>query len=383
MGKRILWHGISPYRRTGYGVQTRLFAPLLRDLGYEVVIAQMGNSLPGDLAEFDGIPIIGPGDSAYELPRPMHIRQAFGGKNPDLIWIFKDAWVLGPLAGANGKDVTAQYRPYNAAMWLMVDYSDRLGAGDAAFLRAFSGTPVAAARHGVRMLEDAGYKNVAFTPCGIDTDFWTPGSKKEARALLGLPDGAFIAGLNAMNLGQPSRKAFDEQLTGFAMFRAQHPGALLLAHTMPDNPEGTPLRPIAEQLGIKDAVKWAGSMDQSELDMRNWYRSLDVLLNATYAEGFGLPICEAIACGVPAIVTDCSAMSEKIAPGAGWLVKGQQFYVPGHEARWTVPSIPGIAGALEKAARARLIDPASTAGIFDSQQIAWRYFKPLLEELTA
>lgn len=380
---RILWHGISPYRRTGYGVQTRLFAPLIRDLGHDVVVCQMGHSLPGDLPEFDGIPIIGPGDTAYELPRPMQVRAAFGGKNPDLIWIFKDAWALGPLAGKNGKDVTAQYRAWNTAIWLMIDYSDRIGLGDLLFCQQFGGTPVAAARHGVRMLQQAGFKDPAYVPCGVDTDFWTPGDKQEARALLGLPQGAFIAGLNAQNLGQPSRKAFAEQFEGFAMFRARHSGALLLAHTSPDNPEGTPLRPLAAQLGITDAVKWAGHMDMDELQMRNWYRALDVYMNATYAEGFGLTICEAISCGTPAIVTNCSAMAEKITPGSGWLVNGQQFYVPMHEARWTVPSIPGIAGALEKAARPRLADPAASADMFDAQRIALRFFKPLLEELTA
>ena len=55
------------------------------------------------------------------------------------------------------------------------------------------------------------------------------------------------------------------------------------------------------------------------------YATLDVLLNASMGEGFGLTVLEAQACGVPAIVTDFTAMSEVC--GAGWKV--------GYERHWT------------------------------------------------
>ena len=50
-----------------------------------------------------------------------------------------------------------------------------------------------------------------------------------------------------------------------------------------------------------------------------------MLLNASMGEGFGLTVLEAQACGVPAIVTDFTAMSEVC--GAGWKV--------GYERHWT------------------------------------------------
>ena len=53
--------------------------------------------------------------------------------------------------------------------------------------------------------------------------------------------------------------------------------------------------------------------------MADVYSSLDVLLNPAMGEGFGLPVLEAQACGVPAIVTDFTAMSEVC--GAGWKVR--------------------------------------------------------------
>ena len=60
-------------------------------------------------------------------------------------------------------------------------------------------------------------------------------------------------------------------------------------------------------------------------EMAAIYSSLDVLLNASMGEGFGLTVLEAQACGVPAIVTDFTAMSEVC--GAGWKV--------GYERHWT------------------------------------------------
>jgi glycosyltransferase involved in cell wall biosynthesis len=368
---RILWHGISPYQRTGYGVQARLFAPLIAALGHRVAVAQMGPPHPADShGEFDGIPVIGPSAAGeYRLPPDRDIRAALGG-NPDLIVTLKDPYVL----------PAGQYRGRNVASLCPVDCHP-MSVQDRRWFAASGAVPVAISRDGQARIRDAGFDPL-FAPHGVDTAFWVPGDQGEARDLLGLPRGMFIAGINAMNLGQPSRKAFYEQLAGFAGFHVKHPGALLLAHTNPDQPDGTALRPIARQLGIEDAVIFGRDMLQSETQMRTWYRSLDVLLNATYGEGFGIPAAEAVCCRVPVIGTDCSALTENIPPGAGWLVKGQPLWVPAHEASWTAPSIPGITGALEKALRTRLHPAPGLAAQWDAQAIITRYWKPLIEELT-
>ena len=375
---RILWHGISPYRRTGYGVQCRLFAPLIRDLGHTLAIAEMGEPHPVDKgAEFDGIPVIrAAGRAEYELPRPAVIRAALGG-NPDLIIVLKDAWVLPP----------AQYRPWNTAVWVNID-CEPMGAPDRAFFEQSGAVPVAVARHGLSMLRGAGLKNARYVPHGVDTEFWRPGDQGEARELLGLPAGAFIAGLNGMNLGTVPRKAFYEQFAAFAQFRNRlRPDALLLAHTNAEHPEGINLRRITEHLGITDAVKFAAHANMTELQLRSWYRSLDVLMNATYGEGFGIPVVEALACGVPVIGTDCTALTEKIPTGAGWLVSGQKFWNDVHGACWTVPHIGELTAKLDRAAQRknapRQAACRNAALPYDCAQVAREHWKPLIEELTA
>ena len=375
---RILWFGISPYRRTGYGVQTRIFAPLFRDLGHRVAIAQMGARHPADTtASFDGIPIIGPGPREYHLPRPAEIRGALGGE-PDLIVVLKDAWVLPP----------AQFKPYNVAVWLNIE-CDPMGVPDRVFFERSGARPVCVSRYGRAAARAAGLAPL-YVPHGIDTGFWCPGDRAAARELLRLDRGAFVAGLNGMNLGIVPRKGFYESFRAFAEFRNRlQPGALLLVHSDPEayryegDNRGVNLRRLAEVCGISDAVKFGAHTNMTELQMRAWYRSLDVLLNASYGEGFGVPIVEALSCGVPVIGTDCTAMPEKIPPGAGWLVTGQPFWNEVHGATWTVPSIGQITAQLAKAAAGKGSAAVcrATALAYDAEEVLSKYWEPALGEL--
>ena len=68
-----------------------------------------------------------------------------------------------------------------------------------------------------------------------------------------------------------------------------------------------------------------------------WYNSCDVLSNAGYGEGFGLPAIEAQACGVPVILSDGSTGPELVGPG--WLVKTQAAWNETHRAQWHTPII--------------------------------------------
>ena len=100
------------------------------------------------------------------------------------------------------------------------------------------------------------------------------------------------------------------------------------------------LQRLAARLGIEDSVRFTDQYAQVSGLMRpahmaEWYNILDVFSNCAYGEGFGIPIIEAAACGVPAVVTDCSAMSEL--KGPGWSVQGEPFWNPVHEAWWVKP----------------------------------------------
>lgn len=382
---RILWHSPPPTVPFAYAIQTALFAPRIRDLGHEVVISQMSGSPLGG-TEYEGVPIIGnfrlprredaPQPQVdYQLPRPMEIRAAFGGKNPHIVIALKDAWVLD----------RASYKMWPSAVWLNFDSESRLGMGidDRDFFDKTGTRPLPVSRWGLAMCHRGGYDDAVYIPHGIEMDQWSPpADKAAAKRRLGIGADTFVAGINAANMGRPPRKAFAEQFAGFARFHVKHPESVLLVNCLAENPDGINLRAVAEDRGILDCVHFP-AMWQDHQAMVTWYQALDVLLQCTYGEGFGVPVVEAHACGVPVIASDCSALSEKIRPGIGWLVGGVNFWNPASEGDWLVPDPRQIAAALEKALRT----PAQpqlcvdAAAEYDCDRIVTEYWKPFLDTL--
>lgn len=390
---RILWHGIGPWHKTAYGQLTALFVPRLAQLGHEVGIAVMGRRGVDDnparahpdsvlhTGQWQGHELVLPpvcGDHPhgqcpedcwvqFALPRPAAIREAFGGRNPDLVLVLKDPWVLTPDS----------YLGFSTAVWVNIDCKP-LGVPDAGFFRASGARPIAVSRFGLSMLRAAGFSDALYVPHGIDPAVWTPGDRGEARDLLGLPRDAYIAGINAANIGP--RKAWGEQFAAFAAYRKMHPKqeSLLLVHATPDHREGINLYDLADHLGILGSVKFGSGGNMTPAQMVTWYRSLDDLLACSYGEGFGMPIAEALACGIPVIGTDCSAITEKILPGCGYLVSGQQWWHPQFRAWWTIPRIGEITA---KMARRTAPVPEEYRGRYDANMITRDYWKPILEEL--
>jgi glycosyltransferase involved in cell wall biosynthesis len=377
---------------------TREFVPRIRDLGHEVVLSLFGEP---DLKDgkpnprstlrhpdhagiratgmWEGMRVIGPSPAGeFRLPDRGVIWDAFGGHDPDLVLVLKDAWVLNPR----------DYRDRNTAIWLAFD-TEPLGVPDRGFFAMSGARAVCVSAAGQQMARDAGRQwaidgltRALYVPHGIDTGIWSPGDQRAARSLLGLPEEVFIAGICAANIGP--RKAWGEQLGGFAAYRQSDPGAMLLLHTAPQHDEGMNLRDLRSHLDLDAAAPFGAHTAMDDPQMVNWYRSLDVLLAATYGEGFGIPIVEAQACGVPVIGTACSAISEKIPKGAGWLVQGQQWWNPHHQAWWTIPSQNGITRALHRAAERRCWPPARIrehALQYDAAEVTKVHWEPVLAEL--
>jgi glycosyltransferase involved in cell wall biosynthesis len=79
---------------------------------------------------------------------------------------------------------------------------------------------------------------------------------------------------------------------------------------------------------------------------------MDVVSNATYGEGFGLPAVEAQACGTPVIVSR-GTTGPQLAGPARWLVPVQRRWNWVHGAWWHAPSEDGILARYEQAWQAR------------------------------
>jgi len=386
---RILCAGVGPWHTSAYGQQWDLFASRIRDLlGHEVAIWYFGRKGTDDNPAtahprsraaiksglWKGMRVAGAGSSEFAMPTPAEARELFGGQDPDLILCLKDPFILR----------IGDYKGRPCAVWANVDCTP-LGYGDRQFFSSSGASPIATSRFGIRQLEDAGFAS-RYVPHGIDLSLWRPPeSKAAAKEWIGLPPDAFVAGICAMNTGTVSRKAFYEQMAGFSQFteRGRVPDCYLLMHTRPDDPAGIDLRAVARHLGIEHQVLFAKHDQQRPADLLTWYQSLDVLLSATYGEGFGVPVIEALACGVPVIGSRNSATTEKIGPGCGWLVNCQPFWHPEFRAEWRIPRIGEIAAALGNAQGFRLQAPAGAVASYDADYVTLNHWKPVLDELGA
>jgi hypothetical protein len=134
---------------------------------------------------------------------------------------------------------------------------------------------------------------------------------------------------------------------------------------------------IADQYGMLHAPHGPEEMAQI-------YSAMDVLVNPSFGEGFGIPIIEAQACGVPVIVNDFTAMPELC--GAGWRVKHQPYW-SGLGSWQAIPNVDDIAAALEEcySAPAQQRDKLSKmarrhAMRYNLPRVAKQYMLPALRE---
>jgi len=159
---------------------------------------------------------------------------------------------------------------------------------------------------------------------------------------------------------------------------------------------GINLLPEIMKLGLGEAIRWpdrsmiaegvpewAGDDYVGGWDMVKLYNAADVLLFCTGGEGFGLPLIEAQACGIPVVTTDYAAAPEQV--GAGLTVKADDYVIintPG--VRRALTSIDGMAEALTKimnSDREKLARRASRfAERYSWENVMKRYYTPFLEE---
>ena len=328
---RVLWHSHSPLAATGYGTPTALWLPVLRDLGYEVTASAFtGQSMDFTLG---GIEVINTAENEF-TGRPLADLAA--RIKPDILITLMDIWVYPPHV----IDQTG----IPAVNWIPVDTTP-LSVLDERYFRQSTAFPVAMSEYGARTLEAAGI-DAAAIPYAFNPAVFRPdqADRDTARREAGL-DGKFTVGINAANV---ERKAWPEQLSGYARLWREHPGeVVLLARTSREG--AVDLAAVVRALGLPpEAIRWGFCGDLNGPSLASWYRTLDVLCSATCAEGFCMPVAEAQACNTPVIVTDAPPVSEE-AGRHGRKVPCEPAWHQGHQAWWHRPSVTGIHQALEDA----------------------------------
>jgi glycosyltransferase involved in cell wall biosynthesis len=388
---RILWHSVAPWAGSGYGTQTATFVPRIASLGHEVAVSASWGT-QGRVTEWEGHRVYPGGRHPHGADVLAKHAKHF---KADLVIHLGDVFCLDPEPW---KD-----EGLRVAHWMPVDCDDgdgvvghsgdilerSIGLVDHLNLMQGGGVPIAMSRFGETQLAKSGHRPL-YVPHGIDVNVFQPtGDGDELRRDAGLGD-RFVIGINAAN-NDKVRKAWPEQFAAFAKFLRRHPDAFLMIHTQEDEPNGLKLRRMARDMGIVKACGWSDdyTVQSGQLggeDMASWYRRLHLYSGCALAEGFGLPILEAQAAGIPTVVTDGSAMSEI---GCGWKVQGEPYWSLSHAAFWRKPSIDGIVRAYEDAYRrgtdyrAKAARTRQHALAYDADLVLKEHWAPVLSELEA
>jgi glycosyltransferase involved in cell wall biosynthesis len=297
----------APWARTGYGVQTALFAPRIKALGYEVSITAY-YGLEGAVLTWNDMPVFPKAYDPYANDIMSANAKAF---NSDIMLTNMDTWVIQP-------ERMIHAIPWVA--WMPVDHEPLPDCVKDKITKCFA--RIVYTRFAEKMLNDAGL-DCYFVPMGVNTKVYKPIPRDETRKVLGANPNTFVVGLVAMNKGQPARKAFEPQLRAFAEFHEKHPDTGLYLHTQSGaEMAGIDLKKLVQRLGIEKCVQFCDQYQNvigfNDDYMVAAYNSMDVLLLVSMGEGFGIPLIEAQACGTPVIAGDWTSTGELVF--SGWKI---------------------------------------------------------------
>jgi glycosyltransferase involved in cell wall biosynthesis len=84
--------------------------------------------------------------------------------------------------------------------------------------------------------------------------------------------------------------------------------------------QGTKLRQIFQRGGVEEFVTFGGQISQN--DLPSWYHQADLYISPSHVDGSSVSLMEALACGLPCLVSDIPANKEWVVENEnGWLFK--------------------------------------------------------------
>jgi glycosyltransferase involved in cell wall biosynthesis len=310
----ILWSGDANCS-TGFARCTHAACDALHAAGHDVKV--LGLNFYGDPTPYpyDIFPCVQPLDHGKDNFGVNRLPFLVDRIRPDVICLLNDPWnapAYTAILDSYFKDEPSLIPPICA--WLAVDAKN------------IHGRPLNRLDHVMVWTEFAenelragGYEgSMSIVPLGVDHGTFYPRDKVESRKVVfealsqPLPDNAFIVGVvGRLQL----RKRIDLAIQAFAYWikRFNVPNAYLYLHLAPTGDTGCNIRSLTRYYGIEGRVLISEphighGVEESVLPLI--YSSFDVSLTATQGEGWGLCQLESLACGVPVIAPDWSALGK-------------------------------------------------------------------------
>ncbi len=302
---KIAWLSDFDMRQSGY---FRISEPMclgLHELGHEIKVIGLGYSGEEHYFPFTIIPAINP--SSIFVILDMLYR----------VWTY-DVLVVALDIPSNGMilDKLPPNRPFKyvgifafEAPPLCQSYGAVLLSMDKAFVIS---------RFGYSEIRESGIE-CEYLHVGLE-NVWKPlgmEEKQSARDMMGIGQEEFVVLTIADN---QERKNLSTMMEGYSLFAKEYPESRYIMVTRANNYSGWNLYDLAAEFGIHSNMMIVErGIDKDAI--ADLYNMSDVFLLTSKAEGLGLPILEAMACGLPCIGTRCTAIEEHLANNRGILVE--------------------------------------------------------------
>ena len=229
-----------------------------------------------------------------------------------------------------------------------------------------AGPRVAMSAHGQQQIPDS-----RLIYHGVDTDkFWPVSSdrpiiapdgsrittKRQCKKVLGFADNEFVIGRVDSNSGRKDYAALWHALLP-VMRRHSEVRAYWLTALAGYTQGGIDMRALwsretelADRFLVPEGYgRKRGVLEGwGETEMNVVYNAFDLFVSTSRGEGFGLTLAEALACGVPVIAQNVSAIPEVVGPGGTLLEPQRRITVPHGQDQW-LADIDAFTEAIERA----------------------------------
>jgi glycosyltransferase involved in cell wall biosynthesis len=237
---------------------------------------------------------------------PTRLTAAIRATRPDVVHLHTGAWLKGAyaakLAGVPWVVYTEHGREHDDPA--LARLQDRLAARWTDRVVAVSPRLAQYMQRAVGVRPD----RIVTIPNGVDTARFAPGPVHRAlRSSLRIPENAIVIG--SIGRFEPV-KNYSRLVAAFAALREQRPERLLYLVMFGDGSDRETIEAEVKRHGIRDLVRLPHWTD----DVHEAYRVLDVFAMSSRSEGMSISLMEAMACGIPPVVTDVGSNAEVLGP---------------------------------------------------------------------
>jgi len=342
----FLWHSVSAQIRSGYGGCTRHIVGRLAKKGFRFVTTHYYGIDPGGVLVLNGVPALPAKTGSFG---ELSVRHYVNTLKPNMVWLHTDPWAFPWMVSL--PCLTGSYGPLDHILYpenlqqLMRQYNYR----------------VAPAKFTVE--EWAKYDPPVYfdwIPHGVETSVYKPMDKAEAKRFYKIDPESFVMGMVGANSDKEPRKGWTLMFKAIRMFLDNNPDVRnfkCVVYTNPKDQRGIDIELFLKKYKLTDiSVTQSPFLFETGIkdeEMARLYNAFDVLLHASYREGFGLCMYEAMSCGVPVIAHDFSSMTEAVVEENGtrhgWLAKTAVYVDTPIGATSAIPDVYSIEKCIEKA----------------------------------